>query len=133
MTFLRRWHERLNKRVRAFGARNAAEGTYEAIRAAVIVAQPRSAREAGLDVVQALANRRAWRRLSDEEFECSASGRSSRITIPEPFDTNEFFQRVTKAEIDAFLGDSERGMLEELHEIGQAELRRLLECDSKRP
>lgn len=116
--------------MRSSSARSAAEGTYEAVRQAVIAAQPKSPAEVERLTLEALASHRGWTRLSDTEFECSFGGRKSKIPVPIPFSAGAFFRAVTRAEINVFLGDSNEFMLRELHMIAQRELQRLLDRDA---
>lgn len=121
---------RLLRRTREFSARNAAEGTCEAIRLAVIYARPTTALAAEQQVLDALGKRRAWTRLDSSTFECRFSGRSYRIVAPEPFDANELFRRIATAEIEVFLGDCDPETLADMHAIAQGEIKRLVERDS---
>jgi hypothetical protein len=126
-------HDRADRALRSATARSSAEATYEAIRNAVNAAAPESDEEKRRLMLEALASRRAWKRISDSEFVCSFSNRAVPMHVPEPFDTDIFYKRIATAEVEAFLGDSEPLMLADLHMLAQRELRRLLDRDDPIP
>lgn len=125
------WRDRADRALRSATARGAAEATYETIRQAVAAGKPASEEETRRLMLEALASRRAWKRISDTEFECRFGSRTISMTVPEPFDAEELYHRVTAAEVDAFLGDSDPVMLRDLHMLARRELRRLLDRDDE--
>ena len=123
--------KRLARASRTSTARNAAEGTYETLRHAVLLGQPSSQAEAERLLLEALARRRSWRRLNAHEFECRWLRRTAQIAVPQPFDATALLRLITDAEVTVFLGDAPETELPELYAIAQRELQRLLDRDSQ--
>jgi len=67
--------------------------------------------------------------MNEHFFECRFGGRANAIEVPNPFDANELFRRITHAEIETFFGSADEATRKHLHEIGQEELERLLQRD----
>ena len=125
--------DRADRALRSATARSSAEATYEVIRRAVQDGEPATEDDARSLMLETLSKRRAWHRIGENEFECAFGKRTARLQVPVPFDTDLFFERIARAEVDAFLGDSEPAMLADLHVLAQRELRRLLDRDDPLP
>ena len=129
MRMFRQWRDRADRAMRSAAARNAGESTYEAIRRDVMKRAPRDAMASEAAILDALARRRSWRRLGERDFECAFGRRSVRVNVPAPLDVVAFFRRITRVEVEVFLGDSDPDILRDLHILAQRELERLLTRD----
>jgi len=119
MKVFRQLRQRLRARSLASNARNAAEGTYETIRQAVIYAGPSSRAEVEERILARLGTRRSWRRVSENTFAVRWLENERTITVGRPLDLGRFFRDVTEAEIAVFSAgamESELTMLQEVVE-----------------
>jgi hypothetical protein len=129
MVKFRQLRDRTDRALRSAAARRAGEGTYTAIRRTVLELRPRTSADAETAILGALAKRPSWTRVAEREFECSFGNRKVRIEVVKPFEPVAFFRRITRVEVEVFLGDSEAEMLRDLHVLAQRELQRLIDLD----
>jgi hypothetical protein len=108
---------RADRAMRTHSARATAIGVFELIRA-----YPGEA-----ELLSALATRRGWTRRTERDFACSFGGRTATLTVPRPFDVEVLASLVTRAEVNACLGDTESALLTELQGMAQRELQRLFD------
>ena len=123
--FLRRFSER----VRPATARNAASGTYEAIRRSVIYSRSQTRQEVENRIFAALGSRRSWKRLDDSTFEVRWAKNHAMVHVETPLDIGRFMRDVADAEISVFCHATDPKAMQALKDTGRAELRRLFERD----
>jgi hypothetical protein len=121
--------ERADRAMRTFRARTTAETVYELVRDAVEAGPPE---EAESRILAILAAQRGWSRRSDRELACSFGERTSVLSIPRPFDTEQLARLITRTEVNVFLGGgADDALMRELQSLAARELQRLMDAGTR--
>lgn len=120
---------RADRAMRTFRARNTAETTYNFVRDALLSAEDD---DAETRVLRALEKQRGWSRRSATEFVCTFGDRSAVLTVPRPFDPDQFARLITRVEVNVFLGGgADDGLMRELQSLAQRELQNLFDAEDE--
>lgn len=106
--------------MRTLAARATARSVYAD--AVTVMLRLRAADDKPRMLLSFLAARPGWTRQGGQTFVHAFGGRRSEITVPASFDVREAATLVTRAEINALLGDCEWPLLSALQELAAREL-----------
>jgi hypothetical protein len=119
---------RADRAMRTFSARDIAESTYATVHDALLSAEDG---DAETRVLNALATRRGWTRKNAGEFTCAFGNRSSVLTVPRPFQSEQFARLVTRVEVNVCLGGTDDALVREFQSLAQRELQRLFDLEKR--
>ncbi|HEY0156556.1 MAG TPA: hypothetical protein VGF28_04610 [Thermoanaerobaculia bacterium] len=112
--------QRADRAMRTMAARSTARRVYAETMS--LVRSLRRPDDTPRILLSSLAARPGWRRQSGQTFVHAFGSRQSEITIPAQVDVRNVAALVTRAEINALLGDSDWPLLSALQELAAREL-----------